>query len=69
MFHDKPHPRRVDANEEVEIKENGGPGCWLVLRDAGNNGDVDLRIAKDRKEGERMVNTKTLERIKSPIFN
>lgn len=44
MLHDKPDASWEDTDENVEIKEEGGPGGGLVLRDTGYDGNVDLGI-------------------------
>ena len=45
VFHDNPDPSWKDANQNVQVEEEGGPGGGLVLRHTGNDGDVDLGIA------------------------
>ena len=46
--HHKPHPSREETNKYVEVKEERGPGCGLVLTNTGNDGNMDLGIAAVR---------------------
>ena len=49
MLHDKPDPRREDTHQDMEVKEEGGPGGGLVLGDTRNDGDMDLGVAAYQK--------------------
>ena len=40
-----PKANRKDTCEHVQVEEEGKPGGGLVLRHAGNDGDVDLSVA------------------------
>ena len=56
VFHDEPDASREDADEDVEVEEERGPGGRLMLWHTGNDGDVDLGITRERRgrEGEEI---------------
>ena len=59
VLHDKPHARREDTDEDMQVKEEGCPCGGLMLRHTGYDGDVDLGIpgGEGGKEMRQLKNT------------
>jgi hypothetical protein len=46
LFDDEPQTGREHADKDVQVKEERHPGGRLMLRDGGDDRDVDLGVAR-----------------------
>jgi hypothetical protein len=45
VLEEEVYTSREQPDEHVEIEKEGWPGCRLMLRDGGNDGNVNLGVS------------------------